>query len=59
MGKKVKRKGKGHSATGHEGPEGEQMYSSTLPLTSALDEGWWSASLPGLFTPGKDPVPFV
>jgi hypothetical protein len=26
-----------HPVTGHEGPEGEQMYSSTLPLTSALD----------------------
>ena len=25
--------------TGHEGPEGEQMYSSTLPSTSALDGG--------------------
>ena len=35
-------KGKGkkckvHPITGHEGPEGEQMYSSTLPSTSALD----------------------
>ena len=27
------------SRTGHEDPEGEQMYSSTLPSTSALDEG--------------------
>ena len=26
-----------HPRTGHEGPEGEQMYSSTLPSTSALD----------------------
>jgi hypothetical protein len=32
-----KGKGKVHSRTGHEGPEGEQMYSSTLPSTSALD----------------------
>ena len=31
--------GKGHPRTGHEGPEGEQMYSSTLPSTSALDRG--------------------
>ena len=30
-------KGKGHPRTGHEGPEGEQMYISTLSLTSALD----------------------
>ena len=32
-------KGKGHPRRGHEGPEGEQMYSSTLPSTSALDGG--------------------
>jgi len=35
----VKGKGKGKvlPITGHEEPEGEQMYSSTLPSTSALD----------------------
>jgi hypothetical protein len=27
----------GHPITGHEGTEGEKMYSSTLSLTSALD----------------------
>ena len=43
-------KGKG-PITGHEGPEGEQMYSSTLPSTSALDGGGWSAPRPGRFTP--------
>ena len=32
-------KGKVHPRTGHEGPKGEQRYSSTLSLTSALD-GW-------------------
>ena len=32
-------KGKFHPWTGHEGPEGEQMYNSTLPSTSALDGG--------------------
>ena len=32
-------KGKGHPTTGHENPEVEQMYSSTLPSTSTLDEG--------------------
>jgi len=37
--KKVKVKGKVHSRTGHDGPEGEYMYSSTLTSTSALD-GW-------------------
>jgi hypothetical protein len=30
---------------------GEWMYSSTHALTSALDEGDWSASRPGRFTP--------
>jgi hypothetical protein len=29
-------------------------YSSTLSLTLALDEGGWSTSLPGRFTPGKE-----
>jgi hypothetical protein len=29
--KKTAFKGKGHPRTGHEGPEGEQMSSSTLP----------------------------
>jgi len=33
----VKGKGKVHPRTGHEGPEGEQMYSSTLPSTLAQD----------------------
>ena len=33
-------KGKVHPRTGHEGPEEEQIYSSTLPSTSALDGGW-------------------
>ena len=45
--------------TGHEGPEREQMYSSTLPSTSELDEVEWSTPLLGGFTPGKDPVPVV
>ena len=34
---KGKGKGKVHPGTGHEGPEGEGRYSSTLSLTSALD----------------------
>ena len=55
----VKVKGKVHPRTGHEGPEGEQMYSSTLPSTSALDGGEWSTPRLGRFTPGKDPVPIV
>ena len=57
---KVKKKGgKVNPRTGHEGPEGEQMYSSTLPLTSALEVGGWLTPRPGRFTPGKDPVPIV
>ena len=50
-----KGKCKGHPTTGHEGPDGEQMYSSTLPSTSALDGGRWSTPLPGRFTPGERP----
>ena len=46
-----KGKGKGHLVTGHEGPEGEQRYSSTLSLTSALDEGGQSMPLSGRSTP--------
>ena len=36
---KLKVKGEGHPITDHEGPEGEQMYSSTLTSTLALDGG--------------------
>jgi len=48
-----------HPRTGHEGPEGESRYSSTLSLTSALDGGGWSSPCSGRLTPGKDPVPTV
>jgi len=51
IGNKIK--GKVHSRTDHEGPEGEERYSSTLRLTSALDKGGWSTSRPGRFNPGK------
>ena len=44
---------------GREGPEGEQMYSSTLPSTSELVEDGWSTPRPGRFTPRKDPVTIV
>ena len=54
-----KGKGRVHPRTGHEGPEREQMYSSTLPSTSALDGSAWSTPRPGHFIPGKDPVPIV
>jgi hypothetical protein len=55
----VKGKGKIHPRTGYKGPEGEQIYSSTIPSTSALDGGGWSIPRSGRFTPGKDPVPIV
>ena len=55
----VKGKGKFHPRTGHGGPYGEQIYSSTLSLTSALDGGGWSTPFAVRFTPGKDPVPIV
>ena len=54
-----KGKGKVLPRTGHEGPEGEQTYSSTLPSTSALDGGGWSTPRPGRFIPGKDPIPII
>ena len=46
-------KDKVHSIIGHEGPEGEYRYSSTLSLTSALVGGGWSTPRPGHFTLGK------
>ena len=50
---KGKGKGKGLPRTGHEGREGEQMYSSTVPSTSALDGGGLSTPRPGRFTLGE------
>jgi len=52
-------KGKGQPRTGHEDPEGEETYSSTLFLTSVLDGVGWPTPRPGRFTPGKDPAPIV
>jgi hypothetical protein len=56
---KGKGKGKVYPRTGHEGPDGEQIYSSTLSLTLRLDRGGWSRPRLGRFNPGKDPVPIV
>ena len=56
----IKGKGKALPITGHEGPEGEQMYSSTLPSTSALDGVWVVNATPGpLYLSVKDPVLIV
>ena len=52
-------KGKFYPRTGHEGPEGKWMNSSTLSSTSAVDEGECSTPRPGRFTSGKDPVPIL
>jgi hypothetical protein len=42
----------------HVGVLGEWRYSSTHSLTSALDEGEWSSSRPGRFTP-RERAPFT
>jgi hypothetical protein len=42
--------GKFNPRTGHKGPEEEHMYSSTLSLTSTLDEAEWSMPCPGWLT---------
>ena len=52
----IKGKGKVHPRTCNEGPEGEERYSITLSLTSALDGGGWSTPRHGHFTPEKYPL---
>ena len=53
-------KGKVPPITGHEGPEGEQMYSYTLSSTSALDMGGWVGQryAPAALPAGKTRYPF-
>ena len=46
-----KSKGKVHPRTGHEGPQGEWIYSSTLSLTSASDGGGRSSHVPAALLP--------
>ena len=50
-------KGKALHRTGHEGPEGQHIYSSTLPLTSALDGVDGQRHAPGALSPGKTRYP--
>ena len=50
-----KGKGKVHPRTDHEGPEGEQMYSFTLPSTSALDGVGNKRHTPAALSPRKNP----
>jgi hypothetical protein len=52
-------KGHVHPRTGHEGPEGEQRYSSTLSLTSALDGVGGQRHALAALAPGKRTVPIV
>jgi hypothetical protein len=54
---KGKGKSKVHPVTGHEGPEGEQMYSFTLPSTSAPDVVGAQHHAPAALPPGKDQIP--
>jgi hypothetical protein len=48
-----------HPITGHEGPDVERRYTSTLSLTTSLDGGGGSTPHPSCFIHGKDPVPIV
>ena len=52
-----KGKGKVLPRTGHEGPEGEQMYSSTLPSTSAIDGVGGQRHAPAALPPGMTRYP--
>ena len=45
-----------HHRTGHEGPDREKRYSSTISLTSALDRDGWLTLRPGTFTPRINPL---
>lgn len=49
-------KGKYFPITYHAGTQGEQRYSSSLSLTSALEQGAWSGPCCGCFTPMKEPI---
>ena len=50
-------KGTVHPRTGHEGPEGELRYSSTLSLTSALDGMGGQRHAPAALPPTKTRYP--
>ena len=49
--------GKVHLRTGHEGPEREQMYSCTLPSSSALDGVDGQRHVPAALPPGRTRCP--
>jgi hypothetical protein len=50
---KLRSKGKGQSWAGHEGPEEEERYSSTLSLTLAEDGVGGKRHVPAALPPGK------
>jgi hypothetical protein len=53
-------KGKFRLMTGHDTPEGEEKYISTLSLTSSLDLGWVFKATPlPLYPRERDLVPIV
>ena len=54
---KGKGEGKVHPRTGHEGPEVELRYSSTLSSTSALDVVGGQRHAPAALSPGKTRYP--
>ena len=53
----IKGKGKIHPITGHEGPEGDQMYRSSRSLTSALDWVGGQLHAPAALPLGKTRYP--
>jgi hypothetical protein len=55
-----KKQSKFHPRSGHEGPDEEYRYSSSLSLTSALNGAGCSTPRIGRFTPReRDPVPIL
>jgi len=54
-----KGKNKFHPRAGHYGPEGENRYSATLSLTSAIDGVGGQRHSSTALPPGKTPVPIV
>jgi hypothetical protein len=46
-----------HPITGHNSPEVDKIYNSSLSLTSALDGVGWSTPPPGRLTPGMTRCP--
>jgi hypothetical protein len=52
----IQSKGKVHPGTGHEGPDGEYRYSSTLSLTSALDGSAQNHGCKNSWSGGNDSV---